>query len=120
MLNFLLGQLPGIEVSLVTSFCVAQVYFKPQRRIDELKEKKEVELAHKRLTNAYVTSLGKRPKGASFAVHEAMSELTAKLEICRPHFDANKWLGAASQDALKFIAEHIEDLEDIPKNERRQ
>jgi hypothetical protein len=118
ILNFLLEQLPGMVVSLATSFYVAQMYFKRQRRIDELKEKKEVELAHKRLINAYVKSLGKRPKGASFAVHEAMSELRAKLEIYRPDFDANKWLKDASQDALKFIVEHAGDLEDIPKNER--
>ena len=118
VLNMAAEQIPGIVIALATSFYVAQVYFKRQREIDEMKEKKEVELAHKKLINAYITSAGLRPKVGSFQVHEAMSELQMKLEIYRPSFDANKWLKDAANDAAKFVADHKEDFEKISEEHR--
>ena len=109
-------QLPGIVVALATSFCVAQVYFKRQRKIDAMKEKKEVELAHKKLINAYITSGGIRPKGGSFQTFEATSELEMKLEIYHPDFDAHKWLQDAAGDAVKFVADHRDDFEPVAKD----
>jgi hypothetical protein len=112
-LNIAAEQIPGIVIALATSFYVAQLYFKRQRKIDEMKEKKEVELAHKKLINAYITSAGLLPKVGSFQVHEAMSELQMKLEIYRPRFDANKWLQDAANDAVKFVGDHKDDFEKI-------
>jgi hypothetical protein len=108
-------QLPGLVISLATSFYVSQIYFNRQRKIDKEKEEKEVQLYHRKLMNAYITSLGKRPKVASFPVREAMDDLKTRLEIYRPDFDANKWLSDLATDAVKFIAEHRDDFEDIPK-----
>ncbi len=100
----------------MTSLYVAQTYFKRQRRIDEIKERKEVELAHKKLINAYVISGEFRPKVGSFQVREAMAEFRMKLEIYRPQFDANKWLRDATGDAVKFVADHKDEFEEISKN----
>jgi hypothetical protein len=115
-LNMAAEQLPGIVIALGTSFYVAQVYFKRQRRIDEMKEKKEVELAHTKLINAYIASGGFRPKKGSFQTFEAMSELRMKLEAYRPDFDADKWLQDAANDAVKFVADHRDDFEEVAKN----
>lgn len=115
-LNIAAEQLPGIVIALATSFYVAQVYFKRQRKIDEMKEKKEVELAHKKLINAYIASGGFRPRSGSFQTFEAMSELQMKLEIYRPDFDAHKWLHDAADDAAKFVADHKDDFEPVAKH----
>jgi hypothetical protein len=108
-------QLPGLVISLVTSFCVANVYFKRQREIDKAIEKQEVMLYHKKLLHAYITALGKRPKVGTFHMHEAMEDLRAKLEIYQPEYDTHKWLEDSLEEAKKFIVDHQEDFEDIPK-----
>jgi hypothetical protein len=117
-LNIAAEQIPGIVIALATSFYVAQVYFKRQRKIDEMKEKKEVELAHTKLINAYIASGGFRPKNGSFQTFEAMSELRTKLEVYRADFDAQKWLEDAADDAVKFVADHNDDFEKIPEEHR--
>ena len=114
-IKVIIEQLPGLVISLVTSFFVAQVYFNRQRMIDKEKQEKEVRLCQKRLMHAYITTLGKRPKNGNFYVHEAMDNLTTSLAIYRPEFDANKWLKDTAEEAKKFIADHPNDFEDIPK-----
>jgi len=107
----LLNTIVSVVVSLLTSWFVAERYFNKQREIEKAREDKEVQLAFKRLVNAYFPMLRKRPKLRP-EVRDAMNELEAKVKIYRPEWDAEQMQKDAIEEAMQLIAERPQDFED--------
>jgi hypothetical protein len=107
------GVLVGAGFSLLTSWWVADSYFKKQRAIDKAKEEEDVHLAYGRLMYSFFAAAGKRPKSTS--IRQAMSEFEAKLKIYNRDFDAAAIQKSGIEHALQMIKDQPDDFEDIPK-----
>ena len=114
--QFVLGSLIGAAASLLSSWLVASRYFKRQRKIDEDKEKTDVELSYARLVNSLSETFGKRLKNRR--AREAMSELEGKLKVYNRAFDPIKLFEQAGESAAQLIKDHPESFEDIPPTEQ--
>ena len=108
--------LTGAVISLVTcrvtSWFIADRYFKRQREIEKEKENQEVQHAFSKLMHSYFQMFRKRPK-ASSPIHLAMAEFEARLRIYKSDYDANEMMKEAAEQAEHFIDEHKNDFEDI-------
>ena len=102
--------LAGGFLSLLTSWLVAERYFKRQRIIDDERARADVELSYSRLVHAYFGFYGKRLKNPS-TVHHAMSELQNKLKIYNREFDAQPLILQAADQAQQTIKDNSDDFE---------
>jgi hypothetical protein len=106
-----LGAIIGGVLSLATSWLVAERYFKKQRAIDTEKEVQDVELAYGRLVRANFRRFGKKLKNEN--LHEAMSDLEARLKVYNREFEVGPMIVSARELAERTIAEKPGSFEDI-------
>ncbi len=116
----IISTLVGAGISLLASLAIAEGYFRrqfeKQAEIDKARAEKEVELAFKRLSNAFIAELfRKKPKKRSFSLelHNEMSEASQKLKVYRPDFDVDEMFKKAAEAAAEIIRNKPDDFEDI-------